>query len=199
MIPVGVFAKPPLPGQVKTRLAADIGATRAARVYRYCLEHALDVASGSGLDHQVYLSRECDEPPLRDEQYRLQKGRDLGARMINALRDMIDGDLPAAMIIGSDCLDLDAGHLQRAAQALSDHELVLSPAADGGFVLIGCREANPELFKSVVWGSEEVLEQTLENARALEYRVCLLETVRDVDTLGDLEHYPELLALIASS
>jgi rSAM/selenodomain-associated transferase 1 len=199
MIPVGVFARPPLPGLVKTRLAAEIGVTRATRVYRHCLEHALGVASGSGLEHQVYLTRECDEPPLCDVEYRLQRGADLGARMINALRDLIDGDGRAAMIIGSDCLDLAAVHLQQAAQALSDHELVLVPAADGGFVLIGCREAKPELFKSVVWGSDGVLEQTLANAHALGYRVCLLETVRDIDTLEDLEHYPELLALVTSS
>ena len=199
MIPVGVFAKPPLPGLVKTRLVAEIGADKATRVYRYCLEYTLDLARHSGLDYQLYLSRECEEPLFQDEQYRLQRGGDLGARMINALRDMIDADTRAAIIVGSDCLDLGAAHLQQAAQALSSHELVLAPAADGGFALIGCREANPDLFKSVAWSSDRVLEQTLANARTLGYRVCLLETVRDIDRLQDLEHYPELLALVASS
>ena len=199
MIPVGVFAKPPLPGLVKTRLVAEIGAGKATRVYRYCLEYTLDLARHSGLDYQLYLSRECEEPLFQDEQYRLQRGGDLGARMINALRDMIDADTRAAIIIGSDCLDLGAAHLQQAAQALSSHELVLAPAADGGFALIGCREANPDLFKSVAWSSDRVLEQTLANARTLGYRVCLLETVRDIDRLRDLEHYPELFALVASS
>ena len=190
MIPVGVFAKPPLPGLVKTRLVAEIGAGKATRVYRYCLAYTLDLARHSGLDYQLYLSRECEEPLFQDEQYRLQRGGDLGARMINALRDMIDADTRAAIIIGSDCLDLGAAHLQQAAQALSSHELVLAPTADGGFVLIGCREANPDLFKSVAWSSDRVLEQTLANARTLGYRVCLLETVRDIDRLQDLEHYP---------
>jgi hypothetical protein len=199
MIPVGLFAKPPLPGLVKTRLVAEIGAARATRVYRYCLEYALDLARHSGLDYQLYLSSECEEPLFQDERYRLQRGDDLGARMINALRDMIDADTRAAIIIGSDCLDLGIAHLQQAAQALSSHELVLAPAADGGFALIGCREANPDLFKSVAWSSDRVLEQTLANARKLGYRVCLLETVRDIDRLRDLEHYPELLALVASS
>ncbi|MGD8348599.1 MAG: TIGR04282 family arsenosugar biosynthesis glycosyltransferase [Gammaproteobacteria bacterium] len=199
MIPVGVFAKPPLPGLVKTRLAAEIGIGKATRVYRYCLEYTLELARHSGLDYQLYLTGECDEPLFQDERYRLQRGGDLGARMTNALRDMIDSDAQAAIIIGSDCLDFDAVYLQQAAQALSGHELVLAPAADGGFALIGCREANHELFKSVAWSSDKVLEQTLVNARALGYRVCLLETVRDIDGLRDLEHYPELLALIASS
>jgi len=199
MIPVGVFAKPPLPGLVKTRLLIDIGAAKATRVYRYCLEYTLEVARHSGLEYTVYLSQRYDEAPFNDEQYRLQRGEDLGARMYNALQDMLAEGLEAAIIIGSDCLDLGANQLQQAAQALASHELVLIPAADGGFALIGCREANPELFRSVRWGSGDVLEQTLANARRLDYRVSLLETVRDVDTLQDLEQYPELLALIASS
>lgn len=199
MIPVGVFAKPPLPGLVKTRLMADIGAAKATRVYRYCLEYALDVARHSGLDYTVYLSQETDEAPFNEEQYRLQKGADLGERMLNALRDLLGDETQAAMIIGSDCLELGADRLQQAAQALSNHELVLIPAADGGFALIGCCEANPELFRSVRWSSSRVLEQTLANARRLRYRVSLLEPVRDVDTLQDLERYPELLALVASS
>ena len=199
MIPVGVFAKPPLPGLVKTRLMADIGAAKATRVYRYCLGYALDVARHSGLDYAVYLSQESDEAPFNEEQYRLQKGRNLGERMLNALQDMLDDGASAAIIIGSDCLDLGAQRLQQAAQALSSHELVLIPAVDGGFALIGCREADPELFRSVRWGTSRVLEQTLANAHRLRYRVSLLESVRDIDTLQDLEHYPELLALIASS
>jgi len=199
VIPVGVFARPPVPGLVKTRLLADIGAARATRVYRYCLDHALDVARHSGLDYMVYLSEESAEAPFNDERYRLQRGKDLGARMFNALQDMLDEGSPAAMIMGSDCLDLEADRLQQAAQALASHELVLVPAADGGFALIGCREANPNLFTAVQWGSSGVLEQTLANARQLRYRVSLLETVRDIDTLQDLELYPELLALIASS
>ena len=199
MIPVGIFAKPPLPGLVKTRLMADIGAAKATRVYRYCLGYALDVASHSGLDYTVYLSQESDEDPFNEEQYRLQKGKDLGERMLNALQDMLDDGASAAIIIGSDCLDLGAERLQQAAQALASHELVLIPALDGGFALIGCREADPELFRRVHWGSSQVLEQTLANARRLRYRVSLLKSVRDIDTLQDLEHYPELLALIASS
>ena len=199
MIPVGVFAKPPLPGLVKTRLMADIGAAKATRVYRYCLGYALDVARHSGLDYAVYLSQESDEAPFNEEQYRLQKGRDLGERMLNALHDMLDDGASAAIIIGSDCLDLGAQRLQQAAQALASHELVLIPAVDGGFALIGCREADPGLFRSVHWGTSRVLEQTLANAHRLRYRVSLLESVRDIDTLQDLEHYPELLALIASS
>lgn len=199
MIPVGIFAKPPLPGLVKTRLIVDLGSAKATRIYRYCLEHTLDVAQRSGLEYQVYLTQEYDGEPFQEEQYRLQRGEDLGARMMNALRDLLAAGAPAAIIVGSDCLDLDARHLQQAAQALADHELVLAPAADGGFALIGCRQADPRLFRAVTWSSPGVLERTLANAHRLGYRSSLLETLRDIDTLQDIEQHPELLAMVASS
>ncbi len=198
MFPIAVFAKPPLPGQVKTRLIPDIGANKAARVYRYCLAHALEVTRHSGLDYRVFLSKQCDDGFLSGEPYAIQRGADLGERMLNAIADLLGDNVDGAIVIGTDCLDLEAGHLQRAALALADHDLVLLPAIDGGYALIGCRYANPDLFSNVTWSSEQVLEQTLANAESLNYRAILLETVRDIDTLHDLEQYPELLRLIAS-
>lgn len=199
MISVGIFTKPPLPGLVKTRLIPDIGANKAAEVYRYCLEYTLAVTQRSGLDYRLYLSQSCDDALIQEQDYSLQKGPDLGTRMLNALLDMLKTSEDGAIIIGSDCLDLNAIHIQRAAEALADHELVLVPALDGGYALIGCSRIDPALFQRVRWSTDQVLEQTLANAEQLNYRVALLETLRDVDTLQDLEHYPELLALIASS
>lgn len=199
MIAVAIFAKPPQPGLVKTRLIPDIGAGKAASVYRFCLEYALELVRHSGLEYQLYLSQDSDDELFQEEQYSIQKGQGLGTRMSNALADMLASNSDGAIIMGSDCLDLTTGHLQSAAQALSDHELVLLPAVDGGYALIGCTNANPELFKAVAWSSDQVLSQTLANAERLNYRVSLLETVRDIDTLQDLEQYPELLSLITSS
>ena len=199
MISVGIFAKPPRPGLVKTRLIPDIGADKAARVYRYCLEYTLEVARESGIEFHLYLSEACDDELLQDEAYSVQKGRDLGARMFNATKDLLATSTDGAIIIGSDCLDISPRHLLQAAQALADHELVLLPALDGGYALIGCTSIEPGLFHNINWGSDQVLKQTLAHAEKLNYRVSLLETVRDIDTLQDVEQYPELLALIASS
>jgi len=199
MIKVGIFAKPPCPGLVKTRLIPDIGADKAARVYRYCLEYTLETVRESGLEFHLYLSEVCDEELFQNEEYSVQKGRDLGARMFNAIRDLLVTSTDGAIIIGSDCLDITPGHLLRAARALADHELVILPALDGGYALIGCTRADPELFRNISWSSDQVLEQTLAHTDRLDFRVSLLETVRDIDTLQDLEQYPELLALIASS
>lgn len=199
MIALGIFAKPPTPGSVKTRLIPDIGASKAADVYRYCLEYTLEVTRQSGLDYRLYISDVSDEALLQDEEYSLQRGHDLGNRMFNAMQDLLVTGSDGAMIIGSDCLDMTARHLHQAAQALADHELVLLPTLDGGYALIGCTRINPALFRNVHWSSDQVLKQTVANARSLDYRVRLLDPVRDIDTLQDLEQYPELLALIASS
>jgi glycosyltransferase A (GT-A) superfamily protein (DUF2064 family) len=133
MIPVGIFAKPPCPGLVKTRLIPDIGADKAAKVYRYCLEYTLEVARESGLELQLYLSEIFDDELLQEEEHFMQKGPDLGTRMFNALREMLSRRNDGAIVIGSDCLDISSKHLLQAARALADHEVVLLPAFDGGY------------------------------------------------------------------
>ena len=199
MVSVGIFAKPPQPGLVKTRLIPDIGADKAARIYRYCLEYTLEMLRASGLEFHLFLSDNSDDELFQGIEFSLQKGQDLGARMFNATRDILTTSSDGAIIIGSDCLDLSRRHLLQAARALANHELVLLPALDGGYALIGCNNIEPGLFDQITWSSDKVLNQTLVNAEKLDYRVSLLETVRDIDTLQDLEQYPELLALIASS
>jgi len=177
MISVGIFAKPPVPGAVKTRLIPDIGADKATRVYRYCLEYTLAVVKQSGLDYQLFVSEVSNDPLFHEEDYSLQKGDDLGARMFHAFQDLLLRGSDGALIIGTDCLDITSMHLQEAARSLSDHELVLIPA----------------------WSSDQVFQQTVDNADHLNYRIKSHESIRDIDSLQDLEHYPELLALIASS
>ena len=199
MISVGIFAKPPIPGGVKTRLIPDIGAAKAARVYRYCLEYTLAVVKQSGLDYQLFISEASDEPIFQQEDYRLQKGEDLGARMFHAFQDLLNRGTDGALIIGTDCLDLTSMHLQEAARSLSDHEVVIIPAFDGGYALIGCTTIDPSLFDEIRWSTDQVYRQTMVNVERLNYRSRSLESVRDIDSLQDLEHYPDLLALIASS
>lgn len=199
MIAVGIFAKPPYPGSVKTRLIPDIGSVKAARVYRYCLEYTLEVVRQSGLEYQLFLSEDCDDALFQEEEHSLQKGKDLGQRMYHAFEELLETASDGALIIGTDCLDLTPLHLQEAARSLADHELVLIPALDGGYALIGCTVIHPGLFRKLRWSTDQVYRQTIANAERLNYRCRFLESVRDIDTLQDLEHYPELLALIASS
>ncbi|MEM7562279.1 MAG: TIGR04282 family arsenosugar biosynthesis glycosyltransferase [Pseudomonadota bacterium] len=195
MTKIGVFGRPPRPGQVKTRLIPSIGAENATRVYQHCLEHALKICAEADYPFQLFLTALSNDHIFAGITSDLQQGENLGERMYHALSNMLSGNT-SAMIIGSDCLDMSTTRLIQAAEALEDHDLVLIPAIDGGYALIGCRRIDLELFQSVKWSTDEVLTQTLKNAERLNYRVCLLESVRDIDTLHDLEHYPQLLELI---
>ena len=199
---IQVFAKPPVEGKVKTRLIPSLGAKKATRVYYYCLQHTLGMVRRSGYPYQIWLSEDSQDPEFEGEPYQLQQGGDLGARMLHAIDSQLQKSSPLdnkVLLIGTDCLDLTEAHLQQAIEVLSSHELVLLPACDGGFALIGSRLIEAQLFSGVKWSSGEVLNQTVKNAQSLNYQVSILETVRDVDTLEDVDHYPELLSLIDDS
>ncbi len=194
---IQVFARPPVAGKVKTRLIPDLGADKATAVYRYCLKQTLDLLNSSGLDFEIWLSEAGVDPlftPLNTQQ---QQGIDLGARMYHALRHRLDSNPDDSVIlIGTDCLDLRHSHLIAAIDALKTQDLVLLPCLDGGFAMIGCRKMEPLVFADIEWGSGQVLQQTLRNAKAMGYKTGILETVRDIDTLSDLNHYPALRELV---
>jgi rSAM/selenodomain-associated transferase 1 len=199
---VQLFAKPPVMGKVKTRLIPELGESIATDIYRHCLKYALNLVCQSGIDHQLWLSEDTQDPIFMAKPYSLQQGSNLGTRMLSAIKSRLEQDTAetsVVILIGSDCLDLTPAHLQQAIDALHDHDLVLLPTFDGGYALIGCRRVDAELFAHVEWGQDQVLNQTLVNAQSLHYRVCLLETVRDIDTLQDVNHYDELKSLISSN
>ncbi len=195
---VQIFAKAPVEGKVKTRLIPQLGAARATEVYRYLLQFTLDLLHASTFDYQVWLAESSNLDIFRGENYRIQKGSNLGNRMVHALIDGHNSNPgESILLIGSDCLDLTETHLIQANESLTQHDLVFLPSLDGGFAMIGCRNINRSIFDGVKWSSETVLQQALANAGKLNYRVDLLETVRDIDTLDDLNHYPQLRELIA--
>ncbi len=195
---VQIFAKPPFEGKVKTRLIPEIGATQATEVYRYCLQFTLDLLRASAFQYQIWLANATNQAIFEGECCHIQQGNNLGERMIHALKEG-HGNNPdeSILLIGSDRLDLSDRHFIQASESLKQNDLVLLPSLDGGFAMIGCRSIDASIFDNVAWSSETVLQQTLDNARKLKYRVDLLETVLDIDTLSDLHHYPELRALIA--
>ncbi len=196
---VQIFAKPPVPGKVKTRLITDIGANKATEVYLYCLEYTLEVLNISTMNFEIWLTEPCPESGFARLPCQLQQGDDLGERMFFALaQGLIAGSGQPVLLIGSDCLDLKPEHLILALESLVDHDLVFLPCVDGGFAMIGCRRIEHSIFDQVIWSSDSVLSQTLENAERLDYSVDMLETVRDIDTLHDLSHYPALREIIAS-
>ncbi len=181
-----LFARSPRVGAVKTRLAPAIGPTAAARLHQALLRHSAGCVAASGLPATLCSDGEIDIAP--DWPRRAQRGTDLGERMRRALLETV-AEGAAPILIGSDCPDIDAAYLHAAASALAEGAaLVLGPAEDGGYGLIGCRGAVPDqLFQGISWGSDSVLRDTLARASACGLRTRLLKEIWDVDRPADLQ------------
>jgi rSAM/selenodomain-associated transferase 1 len=181
-----IFLKAPRPGAVKTRLARSIGAAEACAAYRTLVEMLLDSLSSLG---DVTLRFAPDE--ARSEisdwlrpgwQAQPQGPGDLGQRLEAAFDDAFNAGAHRVVIIGSDCPDVSVEDARAAWGALVTHEVVLGPAEDGGYWLIGLRGMHRELLQGIPWSTSQVLPQTLQRARAANLRVHLLRPRTDIDT-----------------
>ena len=187
-----VFLKAPRPGQVKTRLAADIGDDAAARVYRDLAERVL--AQTAPVEHEygrlVFFAPEGARAEvaqwLPDETLVAQEGADLGRRMDTAFAAAFAHGASRAALIGTDVPRLSRAHVREALAALDRCPVVLGPATDGGYYLVGLRQRQPDLFRDVAWGTSSVCTATLDRAARLGLAVHLLPPLRDVDTAADL-------------
>lgn len=192
---VAVFAKAPIPGHAKTRLGAGLGMVRAARVYEAMLLSLLDRlrASPPGWRRFLFAAEPRDLDWFKEHilEWELvgQQGDDLGRRLEHTFDLLFARSIERAVIVGADAPDLDAGHLLEAGAALLDHELVLGPAHDGGYYLIGQRAPGAALFDDVPWSTARVFNHTLERAGDLELKVHTLPELGDIDTLDDWLHY----------
>jgi rSAM/selenodomain-associated transferase 1 len=189
------FARLPRPGQVKTRLAAAIGAEEACAVHERLLEGSARVLLESQLAPAELWVDHAGGHALFDELIaagmqgpRLQVGGDLGARMAHALADGLKR-AARVVLVGSDCSGLDAAYLRSAFEALDSRDLVFGPAEDGGYVLVGAKRIEDGLFSGVEWGSDKALQQTLARAGSLGLSSGLLAMRYDIDELADLERW----------
>tara|TARA_E500000178_G_scaffold150763_1_gene150527 strand:- start:4317 stop:4964 length:648 start_codon:yes stop_codon:yes gene_type:complete len=205
-VSLGIFAKTPQPGQTKTRLIPLLGEEGAAAAHRQLVAQCLmgieplhatpPVALGG--EHptwqpQLWVTEHSQETFQWSEGWslpvHLQCGADLGERMFHGLAQMLEEGADLALLIGSDCPGIDADYLTSAVVRGGTADLLLGPAEDGGYGLIGLRQPMPEIFKNIAWGTDQVLDQTLSRARALGLSVALMETVWDVDTPDDWSRY----------
>lgn len=191
---IAVFLKYPEPGKVKTRLAATIGNERAAEAYVKMQRHVLDKVMRplpEGFDVVLYgdpfVGRERYESYFTSYPFdkALQRGDDLGARLVTALGELLTTH-GAAMAVGTDCVAMTPAHVTDAARRLErGADLVLGPAEDGGYYLIALKKAHPELFTEMAWSTDSVLRDTLARADQLRLRVEQLEMLPDIDTWED--------------
>lgn len=197
-----IFARAPEPGRVKRRLAGALGEAGALSAYLELVEGTLArCAQAASYTSELWVSGgDLDHPRILDwlARYPLalheQTGADLGERMWWALKRGLAAGT-AAVLIGTDCPDIDRRYVEQAFEQLASHDLVLGPAEDGGYGLIGLgTRPLPELFGDMPWGEATVLEHTLARARRLGARVALLPTIYDVDRPEDWERYRRLNA-----
>lgn len=194
-----VFVKAPRPGEVKTRLAASIGAVRAAELYRVMAERVFrETAPSPGAPARVFFysppeaHREIEEW-LPGERCLAQSGRDLGARMSAAFQWAFDGGASRVVLIGTDVPELSRADIALAFEGLRGSEVVIGPALDGGYYLIGTTQPVPALFDGIPWSTPSVLGQTLARAESIGLRVAPLPVRVDVDTFDDLRReWPRL-------
>jgi rSAM/selenodomain-associated transferase 1 len=181
-----VFSRAPVPGRVKTRLIPRLGEWGAARLHARLTAQALRTAAAAA----------CGPVELYDTAK--QRGADLGARMHQALAKTLRQHR-AAIIIGADCPALRASDLQRAARLLAGGcDVVLAPAEDGGYVLIGARRISAQVFAGISWGSSGVYAGTTNRLDSLGYRWRALRRLWDVDRPEDLERLRALRLSSAS-
>jgi|ERR687886_658880 rSAM/selenodomain-associated transferase 1 len=189
-----IFTRYPEPGKTKTRLIPVLGAEGAATLQRQMTEQKL--AEVKKLQAFYPLSVEIHfaggNKQLMQEWlgsslvYRRQSEGDIGCRMASAFLASFEAGINAVVLIGTDCPDLNAQLMAGAFLALPQHDLVLGPALDGGYYLIGLRRLIPELFTGIRWSTAEVLPQTLRIAQRLNLAVAQLPLLSDVDRPEDL-------------
>jgi rSAM/selenodomain-associated transferase 1 len=189
-----VFAKAPIPGQVKTRLIPSVGAKAAASLHKRLVFHSLETVTRAGLGPvQLWCTPSTEDPffelcagkfPL---ELHKQTGGDIGKRMAYAF-DHTLGKVSSALLIGTDCPSLTQDDLKEAFEVLAQGtDAVIGPAEDGGYVLLGLRRSVSELFEGISWGTNLVLEETRKNLRLLGWQWHELEKRWDVDRPEDLD------------
>lgn len=191
---VALMVRVPLPGQVKTRLAAAIGTEVACTLYRAMVNDILAGVRASGLPLVLFHDgREAAELPKHWTQAAArvlpQVEGDIGRRMAAAFAHCFTEGCDQVILIGSDLPDLNAEVLASAAAGLDHHDAVFAPALDGGYGLIGLRRASfrPELFQGIAWSTDRVLAQTLRQLQRFGLSTSLLAPLRDIDDLTDLQ------------
>lgn len=185
-----VFIKNPRLGRVKTRLAKSIGEVQALAVYKDLLRLTKSVTDPLQVTKQLWYSSFIDHKDIWPNDIydkRLQKGPDLGKRMQYAFQRSFDESFEKAVIIGSDCSALTTDIIRQAFQALDNHRVVIGPARDGGYYLLGMSQYYPDIFTDKSWSTPTVLTETIEQLQEQNISYTLLPKLNDIDTYKDLK------------
>lgn len=199
---IQVFAKAPVLGQVKTRIAKTLGGEVALALHKYLCKKVIDTALCSEADQVEVWTTDSDGVAFFQSyglECLLQQGRSLGTRMDFALRSGL-ARYDRVIIIGADALSLTPRYIGEAFTALLSSDVAIGPALDGGYVLVGATKPVPVIFRDVPWGSAQVLSVTLDRLFHSGLSFHIMHELWDVDTVQDLQQYaPDLLKQIRPS
>jgi len=189
-----IFSNAPIDGFVKTRLIPELGVKAATDVYITLLSSVVELAASSNYSVQLWCAPDLQHDFFQQvaKKYkfalRKQRGANLGDKMKYALEQGLH-EANRVVLIGADCPVFTLNYLMEAFQLLTDSKVVLGPAEDGGFVLIGCTKVRDNMFSQVDWGEATVLSQTLKALTGAKLTYSLLPMLWDVDTLSDLKRW----------
>ena len=189
------FCKYPLEGKVKTRIAKTIGNEFAVKLYKLFAEHTFqELLKTESIFPYLFFADNNDREKIKKwagAEFLLepQEGDDLGERMYNAFKKVIDRGSTKTIIIGTDIPDMYSDIIRKALQALNNSDVVIGPANDGGYYLLGMKNLYKNLFSGIEWGSNSVLRMTLEKINALNLSYSILPELIDVDTEDDLKKW----------
>lgn len=189
-----IFARVPVLGAVKTRLAAELGDRAALDAHSRLVQDTLErLAAIDGMAAELWVDHPGNPEAARwSVRYgvalQTQTGADLGERMLGALRHC-HGRGRWGLVVGTDCPTIGPDYLRAALAALDAHDVVLGPAQDGGYGLIGARRPVPELFRDMPWGTSRVCAATVAAAAEAGLSVACLDEIWDVDRAADWRRY----------
>src|SRR5271157_833655 len=181
--------KNPELGQVKTRLSKSVGDDGALKIYQALLAYTRRITQELECAKLLYYSSYIDEKDEWDAcifEKHLQQGEDFGLRMYNAFNEAFE-NYNEVVIIGSDCFELTPVIIGQAFEMLDDYDLVIGPAKDGGYYLLGMKELRVELFQNKHWSTSVVYEETMGDVEQLGLSVFNLPMLADIDTKEDLD------------
>ena len=186
---VALFLKAPVLGTVKTRLAKSLGEASALLAYRRMVEFLLGRIGKNGSIHIHYAAESLDPMMVwlgKDYRYIAQLGDGLGARLTNGMETEFANGANKLIFLGGDCPFVDQETIEKSFIALDSNDVVIGPAVDGGYYLIGMNQNRPELFEGIHWGSETVFAETVKICRSKGLSHWILPEMSDVD---DLENW----------
>lgn len=186
-----VITRNPELGKVKTRLAEGIGEQNALEVYTFLLKHTNEVITSINAQKRVLYSEQVIEGDLwsaPNSEKKIQSEGDLGHKMKKAFEQGFNDGYEKVVIIGSDLYDLEAKDIEEAFRQMDEHDVVIGPAQDGGYYLLGFKKIPQGIFDNKEWGTDTVLKATLKDLEQLNY--ILLKEKNDIDTIEDLEDIP---------